>query len=164
MVEMSKNTGMMDDFRPIMPSLIRLIAGIIVLFAIQTIILGFPGISQPIPNSNMTMVSLALFSIGLIAAITVLKFGTQLSNAAADAYRSVKAYAPLLTYFFQIAALWILYVAGKGIVGNTFSSAPWAYPMIFLALAIIPTVKVVVNTVHALEGHSERRVFARDQA
>ena len=157
MVKMSKNTGMMDDFRPILPSLIRLLAGIIVLVAVQSIVLGFPGITNTIANSQYTMAGIAAFTIGLVAAIVVLKFGTQLGNAAGEAYRSMKDYAPLLTWFFQVAALWILYQACKGITGNVFASAPWAYPLIFLTLAIIPTVKAVVNVVHALEGHSARR-------
>ncbi len=153
---MSKNTGMTGDLRPILPSLIRLLAAAIVLIAVQNIVLGFPGITQPVLNSTYTMAGLAAFSIGLIGSILVLKFGTQLANAAGDAYGSIKDYAPLLGWFFQVAALYILYVACKGITGNVFNSAPWAYPLIFLLLAIIPTVKAVVNVVHALEGHSVR--------
>src|SRR5881397_446849 len=154
---MSKNTGMMDDFRPILPSLIRLLAGVIVLVAIQSIILGLPGMTNTVANSQYTMAGIAAFTIGLVAAIIVLKFGTQLANAAGEAYRSIKDYAPLLGWFFQVAALYILYVACKGITGNIFASAPWAYPMIFLVLAIIPTVKALVNVVHSLEGHSVRQ-------
>ncbi len=154
--EMSKNTGMMDDFRPILPSLIRLMAGIIVLVVVQSIVMGFPGITQTIANSQYTMAGIAAFTIGLVAAIIVLKFGTQLANAAGEAYRSIKDYAPLLGWFFQVAALWIMYISFKGITGNIFNSAPWAYPLIFLVLAIIPTVKALVNVVHALEGHTVR--------
>ncbi len=160
---MSKPTGLLDDFRPIMPSLIRLMAGIIVLFAVQTIILGFQGITQPILNSAITTSSLALFTIGVLAAIVVLKFGTQLSNVIGEAYKAYRTYVPLLAYFFQIAALWILYQAAKGVTGSIFTSAPWAYPMIFLLLGLIPTVKVVVNTVHALEGHTNKHTLAREQ-
>lgn len=148
---------MMDDLRPVLSPLIRLLAAAIVLIVVQNIVLGFPGITRPILNSTYTMAGLAAFAIGLIGSIVVLKFGTQLSNAAGDAYRSIKDYAPLLGWFFQVAALYILYVACKGITGNVFNSAPWAYPLIFLVLAIIPTVKAVVNVVHALEGHSARR-------
>ncbi len=155
---------MLDDFRPIMPSLIRLIAGIIVLFAVQTVILGFPGIAQPVPNSTITTAALAVFMIGLVAAIVVLKFGTQFSNIVGEAYRHYKAYVPLLTYFFQVAALWILYTASKGVTSGVFNSIPWAYPMIFLLLALIPTVKVVVSIVQALEGHADKHVLTREQA
>src|SRR5881397_1927082 len=160
---MSKNTGMMDDFRPILPSLIRLLAGVIVLLAIQSIILGFPGMTNTVANSQYTMAGIAAFTIGLVAAIIVLKFGTQLANAAGEAYRSIKDYAPLFGWFFQVAALYILYVACKGITGSVFNSAPWAYPLIFLVLAIIPTVKAVVSVVHALEGHGARHSLTRDQ-
>ncbi len=153
----------MDDFRPIMPSLIRLIAGIIVLFAVQAIILGFPGISQPILNSTITTSSVALFAIGLLGAIVVLKFGTKLSNAIAEAYKAYRAYVPLLAYFFQIAALWILYQAAKGVTASIFTSAPWAYPMLFLLLGLIATLKVVVNTVHALEGQTSKHPVTREQ-
>ena len=87
----------------------------------------------------------------------VLKFGTQLANAVGEGYRSMKTYAPLLGYFFQIAALWILYTASKDITSSFFTSAPWAYPLIFLVLAIVPTVRVVVNIVHVLEGHGTQK-------
>jgi len=147
---------MMDDLRPVLPPFIRLIASAIVLIVVQSIILGFPGINQTVLNSTYTMAG-AVFAVGLVGAIVVLKFGTQLANVAGDAYRSIKDYAPLLGWFFQIAALYLLYVACKGITGNIFASAPWAYPMIFLVLAIIPTVKAVVNVVHSLEGHTVRQ-------
>src|SRR6266571_8728665 len=101
---MSKNSGISDDFRPILPSLIRLLAGVIVLVAIQSIVLGFPGITNTVAGSQYTMAGIAAFAIGLIAAIVVLKFGTQLASAAGEAYRSIKDYAPLLGWFFQVAA------------------------------------------------------------
>jgi len=149
---MSKQTGMMDDLRPVLPPFIRLIASAIVLIAVQSIILGFPGINQTVLNSTYTMAGLAVFAVGLVGAIVVLKFGTQLANAAGDAYRSIKDYAPLLGWFFQIAALYLLYVACKGITGNIFASAPWAYPMIFVAIGLIPTIKVILNAIHRVEG------------
>ncbi len=148
---------MMDDLRPVLPPFIRLIASAIVLIAIYSIVLGFPGINQSVLNSTYTTAGLAVFLLGLVGAIVVLKFGTQLANAAGEAYNSIKDYAPLLGWFFQIAALYILYIACKGITGNVFASAPWAYPMIFLVLAVIPTVKAVMNVVHSLEGHTVRQ-------
>ncbi len=160
---MSKNKGMMGDFQPLMPSLIRLLAGVLVLVVVQAVILGFPGIvGQTIPGSTIGTAALLGFCFGLVAAVVVLKFGTQLSIAAGEAWRSIKAYVPLLTYFFQIAALWILYVVSKDVASGFFTSAPWAYPLIFLALAIIPTIKVVVAMVRALEG-TQKRTVAREQ-
>lgn len=151
----------MDDFKPIMPSLIRLLAGAIVLLVVQGIVLSLPGITQNVANTTFTVSSLAILMIGLVAAIVVLKFGTQLANAVGEAYESMKNYAPVLGWFFQVAALWLLYVAFKGVSGSTFSSAPWAYPLIFLVLAIIPTVKVVVNIVHVLEGNTNKHAVSR---
>lgn len=148
---------MMDDLRPVLPPLIRLIASAIVLIALQSIILGFPGINQAVLNSTYTTAALAIFAIGFVGAIVVLKFGTQLANAAGEAYNSIKDYTPLLGWFFQIAALYILYIACKGITGNIFASAPWAYPMIFLVLAVIPTVKAVMNVVHSLESRTTKQ-------
>ncbi len=154
---MSKQTGMMDDLRPVLPPFIRLIAAAIVLIAVQSIILGFPGVNQPVLNSTYTTASIAIFAVGLIGAIVLLKFGTQLANAAGEAYHSIKDYTPLLGWFFQIAALYLLYMACKGITGNIFLSAPWAYPMIFLVVAVIPTVKAVMNVVHSLESHTVKQ-------
>ena len=164
MTGMSKNPGMMDDFRPIMPSLIRLLAGVIVLLVVQSVVLGFPGITQNIPNTTMTTATLAALAFGLVGTLVVLKFGTQLGNAVGEAYRSMKNYAPLLVYFFQIAALWILYNATRSLAEGWFTSAPWAYPLIFLALAVIPTLRVAVNLVHSLESTSQRKqTVSRDQ-
>ncbi len=135
-----------------MPAFIRLIAGVIVLVVIEAVVLGFPGISQNISGSTISIASLAVFFIGLIVAFIVFKFGTQLSNAVSDAYKAYKNWVPLLAYIFQILAIVILYNVSNGIASPSFASAPWAYPLIFLLIALIPTLKVVVNVVHALEG------------
>ncbi len=142
-----------------MPSFMRLVAGVIVLIVVESIALGFPGLTQTIPSTSVTVTSLVVFLVGFIAAIIVFKYGTQLSSAAAEAYGDLKNYEELLTYFFQIAALYILYVTSRALVNATglFRSAPWAYPMIFLIIGIIPTIRVVINTIHALESHSSQR-------
>lgn len=158
---MSKNLG----YQSILPSLLRLVIGVVVLWVVQGIILGFPGITQTLPMSSLTVESLVGFGFGVVAAMVVLKFGPQLSTAIADAYHEVKTYVPLLTYFFQIAALWILYIVCRGVSSGLFTSAPWAYPLIFLALAIVPTVRVVASIVQSFEGqnvHSNRHL-TRDQ-
>ncbi len=126
----------MDDFRPIMPPLIRLLAGIIVLIVIQATVLGFPGITALIPTTTFTIAALVVFSLGLIVSAIVLKFGTQLATSVGDAYKSYRSYTPLLAWLFQ----------------SYFATIPWAYPLIFLLIAIGPTIKVVMNTVNALEG------------
>lgn len=162
---MSKNQGTSEGFQSILPSLLRLLIGVIALVVVQDIILGFPGMSQTLPTTNLTAASLTVLAVGLAAAMVVLKFGPQLSSAIADAYYWSKTYVPLLTYFFQVAALWLLYVSFKGVSTNVFASAPWAYPLIFLALAIVPTVRVVASIVQSLEGqtvHNTKHV-SRDQ-
>src|SRR5207245_998195 len=103
------------DFRPLMPSLIRLLAGIIVLVVVQSIILGFPGITQTVPGTSYSVVSLALFTVGLVVAAVVLKYGTQLASAVSDTYKAYRAYAPILGWVLQRSALYILYAASKTI-------------------------------------------------
>src|SRR6266849_1989121 len=88
---MSKQSSLMDDFRPIMPPLIRLIAGIIVLVVIQATVLGFPGITALIPSTTFTIAALVVFTLGLIVSAIVLKFGTQLATSVGDAYRSYRS-------------------------------------------------------------------------
>jgi len=144
----------MDDFRPIMPPLIRLLAGIITLIVIQSVVLGFPGITALIPSTSITIASMTIFTLGLIVSAIVVKFGTQLSNAIAETYKSYKAYVPLLAWMFQMAALLILYNVSKPVASGYFTSAPWAYPLIFLLVALAPTIKVVVKLVDALEGRN----------
>src|SRR6266487_4129017 len=112
-------------FAPVMPSFIRLIAGVIVL---------------------------VVFMIGLIVCFVILKFGTQLATTVSDAYKSYRTWTPLLAYFFQIVAIGIVYAVTKDIAQPYFSAEPWAFPLMFLLIALIPTIKVVVNMVHALEG------------
>ena len=151
---MSKQSSLMDDFRPIMPPLVRLIAGIIVLIVIQATVLGFPGITQLIPSTTITIASMVVFTLGLVVTGIVLKYGTQLSDSLGEAYKSYKTWTPLLGYFFQITALWILYVSSKPITNSWFAPIPWAYPLLFLLLALVPTIKVVVKIVNGLEGRS----------
>src|SRR5690242_11577592 len=89
------------NFRPIMPSIIRLLAGSIVLIVVQSIVLGFPGITQIVPGTTFSIASFVILTLGLIVAAVVLKYGTQLANAVSDTYRSYKAYAPVLAWVFQ---------------------------------------------------------------
>ncbi len=152
------------DFRPVLPSIIRLLAGIIVLIVVQSIVLGFPGITQTVTGTSFSVASFAIFTVGLVVAAVVLKYGTQLASAVADTYKAYKAYAPVLAWIFQLTALYILYTVSKTMVSGFFASAPWAYPLIFLAMALIPTVKVVVTVVHALEGQNvHKQTVTRDQ-
>ena len=151
-VVMSKPSSLMDDFRPIMPPLVRLLAGVIVLIVIQATILSFPGITQLIPTTGVTIANVVIFSLGLIVAGIVLKYGTQLGDSIGEAYKEYKTWTPLVTWFFQIAALVILYNVSKGITASTFASIPWAYPLLFLLVALVPTFKVVMRLVNGLEG------------
>jgi len=147
-----------------MPSIIRLLAGIIVLIVVQSIVLGFPGIAQTIPGTTFSIASFAIFTVGLIVAVVVLKYGTQLASAVSDTYKAYRAYAPVLAWIFQITALYILYSVSKTMVSGFFASTPWAYPLIFLAMALIPTIKVVVTVVHALEGqNAHKQTITKDQ-
>jgi hypothetical protein len=130
-------------FTPVMPAFIRLIAGVIVLVIIEAVVLGFPGIGQNISGSSISIANIAVF-----------KFGTQLSKAVSDAYKNYQTLVPLLAYIFQIIAIVILYSVSSGIASQYFTSAPWAYPLIFLLIALLPTLRVVVNLVHALDGQS----------
>src|SRR6059058_2564990 len=69
----------------------------------------------------------------------------------------VRHCTPLLTWLFQMIALVILYNVSKPITASYFATIPWAYPLIFLLIAIGPTIKVVMNTVNALEGKNTSR-------
>jgi len=142
-------------FTPVMPSFIRLIVGVIVLVIVEAVVLGFPGISNPISGaSTISVADIVVFMIGLIVCFIVLKFGTQLANTVHDAYKAYKTWTPLLAYFFQIVAIGILYAVSSGLASPYFSADPWAFPLIFLLIALIPTIKAVTSIVHALEGTS----------
>ena len=154
---MSRQSSMMDNFRPIMPPLIRLLAGIIVLIVIQATVLGFPGITQLIPSTNLTIASMILFTLGLVVAGIVLKFGTQLAESLGDAYKSYRTWTPLLAWLFQMTALFILYTVSKPVTSSFFASVPWAYPLLFLLIALLPTIKVVIRLVNGLEGRNTPR-------
>src|SRR6266487_801425 len=104
-------------FAPVMPSFIRLVAGVIVLVIVEAVVLGFPGISNPITGtSTISVANIVVFML------------------------------------VQIVAIGILYSVTNGIAQPYFTAQQWAYPLIFLLIALIPTIKVVVNMVHALEG------------
>src|SRR2546428_8714418 len=112
---MSKQSSLMDDFRPLTPPLIRLIAGIIVLVVIQATVLGFPGITALIPTTTFTIAALIVFTLGLIVSAIVLKFGTQLATSVGEAYKSYRSVTSLLAWLLQMIALVILYDACKPI-------------------------------------------------
>jgi formate/nitrite transporter FocA (FNT family) len=95
--------------------------------------------------------------VGLVVAGIVLKYGTQLADSVGEAYKSYRTWTPLLGYVFQIAALYILYIVSKLITSSWFATSPWAYPLLFLLLALVPTIKVVVQLVNGLEGKSTTR-------
>src|SRR5437899_12867532 len=136
----------------------------IFLIVVQSIILGFPGITQTVPGTSYSVVSLTLFTVGLVVAAVVLKYGTQLASAVSDTYKAYRAYAPVLAWIFQMMALYILYSVSKTMVSGFFATAPPAYPLIFLAVALIPTLKVVLTVMHALEGqHVTKQTVTRDQ-
>jgi hypothetical protein len=134
-----------------MPSFIRLLASVIVLVVVESVVLGFPGINQTISSSPVTVANIAVLFIGLIVAFVVLKFGTQFSNAFSDAYKNYRTFTPVLSWVFQILGLWILYAVSAPVAAPAFTSAPYAYPLIFLLLALFPTMKVVMGVVHTLE-------------
>ncbi|HXL51060.1 MAG TPA: hypothetical protein VN949_04545 [Candidatus Limnocylindrales bacterium] len=140
-------------FAPVMPSFIRLVAGVIVLVIVEAVVLGFPGISNPITGSStISVANIVVFMLGLIVCFILLKFGTQLADTVSDTYKNYRTWTPLLAYFFQIVAIGILYSVTSGIAQPYFTAQQWAFPLIFLLIALIPTIKVVVNMVHALEG------------
>ena len=140
-----------------MPAFIRLVLGVIVLIVVEAVVLGFPGIGYNISGTSISVANVAVFTIGLIVALIVLKFGTQLADTASDAYKSYKTWIPLLAYFFQIVAIVILYEVTRGIAEPYFASQPWAFPLIFLLIALLPTIKVAVSMVHALEGSPSKQ-------
>ncbi len=141
-------------FTPVMPAFVRLIVGVIVLVVVEAVVLGFPGVTNNISGTSIRVADIAVFFIGVIVALIILKFGTQLSQVVTEAYRAYRAWTPLLSWFFQIIAIAILYAVSSGVVSPYFTSAPWAYPLIFLLIALLPTLKAVVNFVHAVEGPS----------
>jgi hypothetical protein len=150
----SSSKGSWGAFTPVMPAFIRLLAGVIVLVIVEAVIVGFPGINNNITGTQLSAASIAVFMIGLVVCLIVLKFGTQLADAASDAYKNYKTWTPLLGYFFQIVAIAILYEVTSPIAQPYFGSSPWAFPLIFLLIALLPTIKVVVNLVHGLEGNT----------
>jgi len=149
-------------FTPVMPSFIRLIVGVIVLVVIEAVVLGFPGINGNISGSAVSIADVAVFSIGLIVALIVFKFGAELAKAVSDAYKNYEKWVPLLSYIFQIITIVILYNVSAGLASPYFASAPWAYPLIFLLIALLPTIRVVVDLVHALEGSNTQKHAANN--
>ncbi len=148
----SSNPDPMAAFRPLMPSFVRLIASVVVLVVVESVVLSFPGINQAIYSSTVTVANVAVLFIGLIVALVVLKFGTQFSTAFSEAYHKYETFSPVLAWFFQIIGLWILYAVSAPVVAPAFAAAPYAYPLIFLVIALFPTMRVVMTVVHSFEG------------
>ncbi len=136
-----------------MPSFIRLMASLIVLVVVEAVVLGFPGINQSVSGTNFSIANISVLFIGLVVAFIVLKYGTQIADSISENYKSYRSWTPLLSYFFQILAIFILYFVSSAVADSYFTATPWVFPLVFLLIALIPTMKVVVNLVHALEGH-----------
>ena len=147
----SKSGSMWGSFTPVMPAFIRLMASLIVLVVVEAVVLGFPGITQNVSGTNVSIANLSALFIGLVVAFIVLKYGTQIADTISEHYQSYRTWTPLLAYFFQILAIGILYYVTNGVASPYFTATPWVYPLLFLLVALIPTLKVVVNLVHALE-------------
>ena len=144
------------SFTPIMPAFIRLMASVVVLVIVEAVLLGFPGITNNITGTNISIANVSALMVGLVVAFLVLKYGTQISDSIAEHYRNYSAWTPILSYFFQITAIAILYFVTAGIAAPYFTATPWAFPLIFLLVALVPTIKVVINFVQALEGTSNK--------
>ena len=141
-------------FTPVMPAFVRLVAGVVVLLVVNVVVLGFPGINTNITGTNVSIANITVFTIGLIVAFIVLKFGTQLSNTASQAYKAYRTWTPLLAFFFQIVAIGILYAVTNPLAAPYFTQTPWALPLIFLFLALLPTLRMLVTLVKAFETPS----------
>src|SRR3989454_11415267 len=63
-------------FTPVMPAFIRLIAGVIVLVIIEAVLLGFPGITQKISGSTISIRDNAGIMNGVFLGFIFFKFGT----------------------------------------------------------------------------------------
>jgi hypothetical protein len=157
MTDSSSASKTWGAFTPAMPAFIRLIVSVIVLVAVEAVVLGFPGINQPISGSSISIANVAVFLIGLFVFLILLKFGDQLTTALTDAYKSYKSWTPLVGYCFQLIAVIILYAVTNGLVNSYFVSAPWVVPLVFLLMALIPTIKVAISFVHNLEGTSSSK-------
>ncbi len=142
------------SFTPVMPAFIRLMASVVVLVIVEAVVLGFPGITQNVAGTNFTIANVSALLVGLVVAFFVLKYGTQISTSISEHYQNYKTWTPLLAYFFQLTAIIILYMVTGGIATSYFAATPWVFPLIFLLLALFPTLKVVVNLVHDLESPS----------
>src|SRR6266566_651758 len=77
--------------------------------------IGFPGISNPITGSTISVANIVVFMLGLIVCFIILKFGTQLADTVSDTYKNYRTWTPLLAYFFQIVAIGMLYSVTNGI-------------------------------------------------
>src|SRR5437588_12974718 len=92
-------------FAPVMPSFIRLVAGVIVLVIVEAVVLGFPGISNPITGSTISVANIVVFILVVILCFVILKFATQLADTVSDTYNNYRPRTPLLACFFQIVAI-----------------------------------------------------------
>ncbi len=150
----SKSTGSWGALTPVMPAVIRLMAGLIVLVVVEAVVLGFPGIGQNVSGTTIPIASLVALFIGLFVVFIVLKYGTQIASTIHEHYDNYRTWTPLLSYFFQLLAIVILYYITAGVALSYFSATPWVFPLMFLLIALIPTIKVVTNLVHDLDSHT----------
>src|SRR5216117_899657 len=111
-------------FAPVMPSFIRLVAGVIVLVIVEAVVLGFPGISTPLTGSTISVAAFVVFMFGFFVCFIMLNFGTQLAYTVSDTDKNYRTWTPLLSYCAQIVAIGILYAVTNGIAQPYFTAQP----------------------------------------
>lgn len=133
----------LSHYSSIYKSVIRLIIALVVLAIINVIITNLPGINILIPGSPVTIATVAGVLIALIMISIVLRFGLEIGPSVRGAVPTVPEAGTVATNLVVIIAVWIAYSSFGGILQPFLRQVPWAYSLIFLAIALVPAMRAV---------------------
>jgi len=134
-----------DKSRMLYPSIIRLIVLLVVLGIIYIVLVSLPGMGETTLGKvkNSAIVS-AIF--GLVVASIVFKFALEVNSPIRSALPPHPEIAVVITNLLFVGAIWVVYVSLSGVVTPSLTDGSWAYPLLFLAIALVPTIRIT----HAL--------------
>lgn len=134
--------------------MIKLVISLIVLGIINAIVVRLPGIDVSIPGLPITIPTVVTTVIGVMMISMVLRFGYEVSPPIRGTFPSFPELAIIVANLVYLAAVGIAYTSFEGLVHPFLLDTPWVYPLVFLAIAILPVVRVASTLLGSVDKWS----------
>lgn len=128
-----------DIFTPIIKLIIRLL----VLGVVKVIVNNLPGITTIIPTSSISIATIADLVIALVIVSIVVKFGREIKPLLNKNLPGFPELSIIVSYAVILVAVIIGYGSFGSLVLPLLGNNQWVYHIAFLAIALIPSVKII---------------------